>query len=175
MEGVDKMYDFEFEEMAMGTWAALRQTWISVNKVAELKLAKVGLTPEKAAVLWACRDYPGTITPAEIARLMFRENQTIAGLLNRMEKEGLVSRIPKRKGHPFTEVKMTPKGEKLVGPGVEVFKGIIKGLVSGMSVEEQKQLQQLLKSLRQRMLDEMHMEIDKQPKVYKGKAISIKW
>jgi DNA-binding MarR family transcriptional regulator len=175
VERVDKMYDFEFEEIAMGTWAALRQTWISVNKVAELKLAKVGLTPEKAAVLWACRDYPGIITPADIARLMFRENQTIAGLLNRMEKEGLVSRIPKRKGHPFTEVKITPKGEKLVGPGVEVFKGIIKGLVSGMSVEEQKQLQQLLKSLRQRMLDEMHMEIDRQPKVYKGKTISIKW
>jgi DNA-binding MarR family transcriptional regulator len=169
------MYNFEFEEMAMGTWAALRQTWISVNKVSELKLAKVDLTPEKAAVLWACRDYPGTLTPAEIARLMFRENQTIAGLLNRMEKEGLVTRIPKRKGHPFTEVKITPKGEKLVGPGVEVFRGIIKGLVSGMSVEEQKQLQKLLKTLRQKMLDEMHMEIDRQPDVYKGKPISVKW
>src|SRR4030043_1565170 len=105
----------------MTTWALLRQTSIAVNKAAEIKLAKVGLTPEKAAVLWACRDYPGTITPAEIARLMFRENQTIAGLLNRMEKEGLVSRVPKRKGHPFTEVKMTPKGEKLCEQGIEVF------------------------------------------------------
>src|SRR4030043_2034919 len=112
----------------MTTWALLRQTSIAVNKVAETKLAKIKLTPEKAAVLWACRDFPGTLTPAEIARLLFRENQTIAGLLNRMEKEGLVTRIPKRKGHPFTEVKMTPKGEKLVGPGEEVFKGIIKGL-----------------------------------------------
>ena len=169
------MYDFEFDEMAMGTWTMLRQTWIAVNKVAELKLAKVGLTPEKAAVLWACRDYPGTLTPAEIARLMFRENQTIAGLLNRMEKEGLVSRIPKREGHPFTEVKITPKGEKLVNPGVEVLKAVMKGLVAGMSIEEQKQLQKSLKPLRQRMLDEMHMEIDRQPKVYNGKTISIKW
>lgn len=169
------MYDFEFEEMAMGSWATLRQTWIAVNKVAELKLAKVGLTPEKAAVLWACRDYPGTLTPAEIARLMFRENQTIAGLLNRMEKEGLVTRIPKRKGHPFTEVKMTPKGEKLVGPGVEVLKGLIKGLVSDMSIEEQKQLQGFLKRLRQKMLDEMHMEADRQPPAYRNKRITVKW
>jgi DNA-binding MarR family transcriptional regulator len=174
-EEVDMLYDFEFDEIAMGTWAALRQAGISVNKVAELKLAKVGLTPEKAAVLWACRDYPGTLTPAEIARLMFRENQTIAGLLNRMEKEGLVTRIPKRKGHPFTEVKITSKGRKLVDPGVDVFKGIIKGLVNGLSVDEQKQLQKLLKALRQKMLDEMHMEIDRQPNVYKGKAISVKW
>lgn len=170
------MYDFEFEETAMGTWAMLRQTWIAVNKAAEVKLAKVGLTPEKAAVLWACRDYEGTLTPAEIARLVFRENQTIAGLLNRMEKEGLVTRVPKRKGHPFTEVKITSKGEKLAGPGVEIYKGLIKGLASGLSVDEQKQLQKLLRVLRQKMLDDMHMELDKPPKAFPaGKPIRVKW
>ena len=169
------MYDFEFEESAMNTWAMLRQTWIAVNKAAEVKLAKVGLTPEKAAVLWACKDYPGTLTPAEIARLVFRENQTIAGLLNRMEKEGLVTRVPKRKGHPFTEVKITPKGEKLASPGIEIYKGLIKGLVSGLSVDEQKQLQKLLKVLRQKMLDEMHMDLDKGPGAYApGKPIRVK-
>jgi len=168
------MYDFEFEETAMGTWAMLRQTWIAVNKAAEVKLAKVGLTPEKAAVLWACKEYPSTLTPAEIARLVFRENQTIAGLLNRMEKEGLVTRVPKRKGHPFTEVKITPKGEKLASPGIEVYKSLIKGLVSGLSVDEQKQLQKLLKVLRQKMLDEMHMELDKGPSAYASKPIRVK-
>jgi MarR family transcriptional regulator, organic hydroperoxide resistance regulator len=168
------MYDFEFTETAMGTWAVLRQTWIAVNKAAELKLAKVGLTPEKAAVLWACKVYPGTLTPAEIARLVFRENQTIAGLLNRMEKEGLVTRVPKRKGHPFTEVKLTPKGEKLSGPAVEILSALIKGLVAEMPVEEQKQLQKSLKKLRQKMMDEMHMELDKGPSAFAGKPIAVK-
>ena len=168
------MYDFEFTETAMGTWAVLRQTWIAVNKAAEIKLAKVGLTPEKAAVLWACKVYPGTLTPAEIARLVFRENQTIAGLLNRMEKEGLVTRVPKRKGHPFTEVKLTPKGEKLSGPGIEILSALIKGLVTEMPVEEQKQLQKSLKKLRQKMMDEMHMELDKGPQAFAGKPIAVK-
>jgi DNA-binding MarR family transcriptional regulator len=159
----------------MTTWAVLRSTWIAVNKAAEVKLAKVGLTPEKAAVLWACKEYPGTLTPAEIARLVFRENQTIAGLLNRMEKEGLVTRVPKRKGHPFTEVKITSKGEKIASPGIEVYKGLIKGLASGLSVDEQKQLQKLLKVLRQKMLDEMHMDLDKGPGAYApGKPIRVK-
>jgi DNA-binding MarR family transcriptional regulator len=168
------MYDFEFTETAMGTWTVLRQTWIAVNKAAELKLAKVRLTPEKAAVLWALREYPGTLTPAEIARLVFRENQTIAGLLNRMEKEGLVTRVPKRKGHPFTEVKLTPKGEKLSGPGIEILSALIKGLMADMPVEEQKQLQKSLKKLRQKMMDEMHMEMDKGPPVFAGKPIVVK-
>lgn len=170
------MYDIEYAESAMNTWTMLRQTATAVNKVAEVKLAKVGLTPEKAAVLWACRDYPGPLTPAEIARLVFRENQTIAGLLNRMEKEGLVTRIPKRKGRPFTEVKITPKGEKAVGPAVEVFKAIIKGLVADLSAGEQEQLLKLLRKLRRRMLDELHLEPDRKPAVYPpGKPLAIKW
>ncbi|MCJ7523036.1 MAG: MarR family transcriptional regulator, partial [Dehalococcoidia bacterium] len=120
------MYDFEFPDTSLTTYTMLRQTWAAINKLAETKLGKVGLTPEKVAVLWACRDYPGTLTPAEISRLVFRENQTVAGLLNRMESEGYVKRIPKRKGHPFTEVKLTPRGEELCGPGIEIMKNVVK-------------------------------------------------
>lgn len=169
------MYDLQFSEIAMNTWTMFRQTWIAVNKVAEVRLAKADLTPEKAAVLWACRDYPGTITPAEIARLTFRENQTIAGLLNRMEKDGLVKRIPKRKGHPFTEVKLTAKGEEACGPGVEIYKKMITGLVADVSTDEQEQLQKLLRVLRDKMLDELHMEIKKPSGHDMDKPISPGW
>jgi DNA-binding MarR family transcriptional regulator len=168
------MYDLEFAETAMGTWTVLRQTWIAVNRAAEFKLAKVGLTPEKVAVLWACKEYPATVTPAELARLVFRENQTLAGLLNRMEKEGLVTRVPKRKGHPFTEVKLTPKGEKVAGPGIEILGTLIKRLFDDVPEEEQKQLQKSLKKLRQKMMDEMHTELDKGPAAFKGKPITFK-
>jgi MarR family transcriptional regulator for hemolysin len=169
------MYDFLFPDTSFTTFTMLRQTWAAVNKVAETKLAKVGLTPEKVAVLWACRDYPGTITPAEISRLVFRENQTIAGLLNRMEKEGLVKRIPKRKGHPFTEVKLTEKGEKACGPGIAVMKGLITELLAALSVEKQEQLQSLMRVLRDRSLQELYMEA-KQPRGYPpGKPVPVKW
>lgn len=157
------MYELRFNETAMTTWAVLSQTWTAVNKVAEAKLAKVGLTPEKATVLWACRDYPAPLIPAEIARLMFRENQTIAGLLNRMEKDGLVTRIPKRKGQPYTEIKITDKGKELCDPGVEVYKGLIFDLMAVLPEEEQEQLQKSLRVLRDKMLQELHLEI-KNPK-----------
>jgi DNA-binding MarR family transcriptional regulator len=168
------MYDFEFDENSMTTWTMIRQTWTAINKVAEIKLAKAGLTPEKAAVLWACRDYPGTLTPAEIARLLFRENQTIAGLLNRMEKDGFVKRIPKRKGHPFTEIKLTPRGEAATDPGVEVYKKVITGLFSDMSEKEQQQLRSILKTLRDKMVQELHIEPEK-PAAYADKPVPVKW
>lgn len=169
------MYDLQFNETAMTTWTVLRQTWTVVNKVAETKLAKVGLTPEKAAVLWFCRDYPGTLTPAEIARLTFRENQTIAGLLNRMEKDGLVRRVPKRKGHPFTEVKLTAKGREACAPGVEVYKKLITGLVSDMSEEEQEHLRKVLAGLRDKMMQEIHMELRKPAGYPADEPILVVW
>ena len=159
------MYELRYADQAMNTWTVLRQTWTAVNKWAEVKLGKVGLTPEKAAVLWLCRDYPGTLTPAEIARMLFRENQTIAGLLNRMEKEGLLKRVPKRKGHPFTEVKMTEKGKKLCDPGVAIYKTVIQSFASDLSEGDQKELQRLLSVIRKKMMDEMHIESET-PSVY---------
>lgn len=171
-----KMYDLTFTEPTITTWTLLRQTWTAVNKVAEIKLARIGLTPEKAAVLWACRDYPGTLTPAEIARLVFREAQSIAGLLNRMEKEGLVKRIPKRKGRPFTEIRLTPKGEELCGPGVEIYKSLIQGLSSDLSADERQQLDNALRKLRQKMLNEMHLEVRQSPPAFpEGNPIKVSW
>jgi len=170
-----KFYDFKFQYPALTTFAMLRQAWIAVNKVAETKLLKVGLTPEKLAVLWACRDYPGTLIPAEVARLVFRENQTIAGLLNRMEAEGLVQRVPKKKGHPFTEIKMTSKGEKLVEPGIEIMKAIITELAADMPVEQQEQLQKSLRALRDKALEKLHIEASPPSGRPAGKPIPVKW
>lgn len=169
-----KFYDYKFQNQSLTTFALLRQAWIAVNKAAETKLLKVDLTPEKLAVLWACRDYPGTLIPAEVARLVFRENQTIAGLLNRMEAEGLVKRVPKTKGHPFTEIKMTAKGEKTVGPGIEIMKALISELVDGLPVQQQEQVQKLLRSLRDRALDKLHIEAHP-PAGYTDKPIPVEW
>lgn len=169
------MYDMKFVDPTMTTLALLRQTWTVVSKVTESKLAKLGLTPEKLAVMWACRDYPGTLTPAEISRLLSREAQSVAGLLNRMENEGLVKRIPKRKGRPFTEIKLTAKGEELCGPGIESYKRLIQGLTSDLSEEQRQQFHKTLELIRDRMLDELHVEVGQPPTVTVEAPISLNW
>ncbi len=169
------MYDFQFPDTALTTHTMLRQTWAAVNKLAETKLAKVGLTPEKVAVLWACRDYPGRLTPAEIARLVFRENQTVAGLLNRMEKEGFVKRVPKRKGQPFTEIKLTSKGEKACAPGIEVMKSVVTELAADMSANKQEQLQNLLRIVRDRALQDLRIESHPPRGYAKGQPVPVNW
>ena len=165
------MYDFQFSDSAFATHTLLRQAWIAVNKAMEYRLAKVGLTPETLAVLWACRDYPGTLIPAEIARLLFREEQSVTGLLNRMEREGLIKRIPKRKGKPFTEVKITRKGEEAIDPALTVHKAVIAELASDLSAEQQEKLQEALRALRDKALQTLRLE----PRPTGGKPMTLKW
>ena len=153
------MYDYQLSDPALVTWLLLARTWAAMYKAEERKIAKVGLTPEQVEVLRLARDYPIPLTPAEISRSLFRESQTIAGLVSRMEREGLVKRVPKRKGRPFTEVKLTAKGEELRPGGIEAATSLIARIMSCLSAEEHEQLQKLLRKLRQNALEELHIEL----------------
>ena len=168
------MYDFQFSDSAFATHTLLRQAWIAVSKAIEYRLAKVGLTPETLAVLWACRDYPGTLIPAEIARLLFREEQSVTGLLNRMERDGLIKRIPRRKGKPFAEVKITRKGEEAIGPALPVHKALIAELASDLSAEQQEKLQDSLRALRDKALETLRLEL-RPGGGRPGKTPTLKW
>jgi MarR family transcriptional regulator for hemolysin len=169
------VYDLEFTDHALTTYILVRQSWLAMNRYAETKLAKVGVTPEKFLVLWACRDYPGPLIPAEIARIAHRENQTIAGLLNRMEKEGLVERIPKRKGNPFTEIKITTKGDKVLTAALPVFRSVISELLSDMPVQKQKECQGWHRELRDKALNRLHLVAEPPAESVTGKPIDLKW
>ena len=168
------MYDFEFPIPAFTTFTMIRQAWIAMNKACETELGKVSLTPEMTAVLWLCRDYPGTLIPAEIARMLFRENQTIAGLLNRMEKDGLVQRVPKRKGHPFTEVKITTKGKELCDKAVPKLQALITDFGADLSLEQHKHLQNLTKKMRDRALQRLYIEPGAPSDLAPG-VVPVKW
>ena len=52
---------------------------------------------------------------------------------------------------------------------------MITGAMSNMSEEEQKRLQESLRPLRDRMVEELHMEEAKPPAYAKGKPITLNW
>lgn len=167
------MYDLVFSDKELTTWALLRQTWSLMCKLAETRLGKIHMTPEKVAILWVCREHPGPLIPAELARLVSRESQSVTGLLNRMEREGLITRIPKRKGRPYTEVKLTDKGEKACDFGVQVFRHVIKEVMSPLQTEEFGQLQNTLRTLREQAAGGLNLNLSRPPSLSPEKVISI--
>ena len=158
-----QVYDYQFSDPIFTAWMQFRQAWTAVYRLSELELAKLGLTPIKVYVLWVCRDYDGPLTPAELSRLVFRESNSIVQLLARMEKEGLISRIPKRKGHPFTEIHITAKGKELVEPAIKLTRVLSTNILSSLSPQELNQFQKLLQKVQQKALAEMWVELKPAP------------
>ena len=157
------MYDYQLSTAALTAWMLFYQAWSVAYKVGERKLRKFGLTPEQIDILWACRSHPGPLTPTELSRILFRESQTVTGLLARMERQGLVTRVPKRNRRLFVEVQITAKGQELMQPGLEVARAIIERLMSCLSADELEQLQKLLRKLRQKGLEELEIELAPAP------------
>ena len=155
------MYDYQIPDARLAAWSLLFQAFYAARKAEERRLykAKVGLTHDKLTVLQLATHYESPLTPAKISRSLFRESQTIAALLSRMERDGLVKRVPKRKGKPYTEVKATAKGEELCGPAAEVDASVATEIMSCLSTEELEQLQKLLRKIRQKALDELYIEL----------------
>ena len=167
------MYDFQFSDAPLTAWVLFHQTCSAIRKAEERKLATLGLTPEKLDVLWACAVCHSPLTPAELSRMLFRESQSVAGLLARMERDGLVTRTPKRKGRPFTEVKITARGSELLQPGLEESGALIARAMGYLSAKELEQLQKLVRKLRQKALEELQMEPRSPPGYTSGEAVSM--
>ena len=168
------MYDYKFAGESLTAFAQLRHTWFAINKVVETRLLDVDSTPETVAVLWACRDFPGPLHPAEIARLVFRAPHTVAGMLNRLEQEGLIERVPKEPGHPFTEVKITAKGEEVCSPRIEILKDVVAEVMSALSEEDLKQLEELIRPLQMKAIEMLRVKLKQSPGNPEGITMPVK-
>jgi DNA-binding MarR family transcriptional regulator len=157
------MYDYTFGATSLTAWTQLRHAWFAMNRVAEARLLEVDSTPETVGVLWACRDYPGPLHPAEIARLVFRAPHTVASMLNRLEKEGLIERTPKAPGHPLTEVKLTAKGEEACSTRIDILKEAIAETMSVLSEEELVKLLELTRALQLKALGMLQIGLKPSP------------
>jgi DNA-binding MarR family transcriptional regulator len=82
-----------------------------------------------------------------------------------MEKEGLITRIPKRKGRPYTEIKLTDSGKDLCEKGVEILKNVVSETMSPLRDGDFEKLNKPLRTLRQKAADNLHIELSPPPSI----------
>ncbi|WP_337510094.1 MarR family transcriptional regulator, partial [Megasphaera sp.] len=78
-------------------------------------LSEFGITPGQYGVL-ACLWKDETLTPKEIANILRVENSTISGVLDRMQKRGLIDRILDPNNRRSIRVKPTAAGMAIKEP-----------------------------------------------------------
>jgi DNA-binding MarR family transcriptional regulator len=92
---------------------AIRRTNEITYKAISEAVRRHGCTREQFEVLWACEVSARPVTPAELSRWTYRQPHSVVGLLNRMEKAGLIERKRNESGPKRTLVSPTQKGQKI--------------------------------------------------------------
>ncbi len=91
----------------------LRRSWYGLNQAFRRRLVHLQLTPDQFTVLRILLegDHLG-LTQRELSRLMSSDPNTVASLLERMEKVDYIARTPHEKDRRAHRIKLLPKGRQ---------------------------------------------------------------
>jgi DNA-binding MarR family transcriptional regulator len=140
------------EDAAFSLFVLIAQTKDAILKARQIEYERFGISNERRALLWIIQSYGGQATPAEIARRIFRELQSITEMLQRMEKDGLVERC-KGTGRSKTVVKLSDKGREVLRQSLH--NKADKNIFSVLSADEQDQLASSLSKVRTKAFEEL--------------------
>ena len=134
-------------------WVLLHQACDAMIRTRENALRPAGITRIQAAVLFIVKAVKVPATPAEISRWLFREPHTVSGLLDRMEKRGLVRKVNDLERKNLIRVEITEKGEEAYRRSKELK--VIRKTLSRLSPKERDNLRAYVKTLRDDALQEL--------------------
>ena len=104
-----------------------------------------GITIMELALLTILKGHSGEPTPAQIARLIMRRRSTVSGLLNRMERNGLIKRSEYKNNKRLRKVTLTNKGKEVLEQAWEVDN--INDIIGSISDDEFRRLWALLEKV----------------------------
>ena len=82
---IDNLNDFEL-------WGILANTCYAILRSRFLEISRIGLTPQKAEVLFILENNGGSILQNKISGITMRRQNSVSDLVNRMVKEGLITK-----------------------------------------------------------------------------------
>lgn len=98
-------------------------------------LSPFNITPAQYGVL-RCLWEGCACTPKEISQVLRLENSTISGVLDRMEKKGLIQRELDSNDRRSIRVVLTPEGASIKDGVLEVIDDLNRKVLDGLSPEQ---------------------------------------
>jgi MarR family transcriptional regulator, organic hydroperoxide resistance regulator len=130
----------------------LRRTEEAIQNARREELRKYKITPENAAVLHIITDLGGSARPLELSKWLSRKLHTVHGLLERMEKAGLIEKVndPSRKNG--VRVILTEEGKVLFEYTRQLL--VPRKIFSTLSEDQREQFRGFLQILLERAREE---------------------
>jgi DNA-binding MarR family transcriptional regulator len=132
-------YDFQL-------WVLLRQVRDAMAKARERELGIIDISSVQGSILTSIKVIADKATPIEISRRLIREPHSISGLLERMEKQGLVKLVKDLPRRNMVRVVMTKKGEATYKHISN--RAVMREIIASLNKQEKKKLWDILLKLR---------------------------
>ncbi len=97
----------------------LRRAWYGLNQAFRRRTAHLDITPDQFTVMRTLLENDG-ITQRELTAIMTSDPNTVASLLERMEKAGLVARKSHEKDRRANRLHMRPNGKEKYSEAREI-------------------------------------------------------
>lgn len=94
----------------------------------------------------------GEMTPSEISESVFREKNSITAVINTLEKQGVVRRVPSTDDHRSVKVVITDKGWQKANRLNPIVQGLSREALSSLEQEKLEELVETMRVLRENLL-----------------------
>lgn len=140
------MREFDPADEDYNLWLFLAQVRSVMLRARQMEVGRYGITVSQASVLFVVNALGDRATPAEISRWLFQHPHSVSGILNRMEKQGLVKRVKDLAKKNHVRVELTDKGRAVYGNCCK--RESIHRIMPSLSGEQRRQLRTCLENLR---------------------------
>ena len=84
------------------------------------RLNAFGLTPTQYITLWSLYECGEEIPQSQLGKKLFLDNPTMTGIIDRMERDGFLERVPDENDRRVIKVRLTKKSKTLRGQIEEI-------------------------------------------------------
>jgi len=145
---MDKVEDKEYD-----LWILLSRVYHLVAKLRNLELLKYNILLVQSYILFVIKALGNETTPTEISGYVYQQRSSVSDILNRMEKQDLITKTNKSGGKKRVIVRLTENGEK----ALELSKNreFLHKVMSSLTEEKKRQLESSLETLRDAAIKEL--------------------
>ncbi len=137
-------------------YTLLEEAKETLEKARGNELKGYGISSVEARALAVIHGIGNKTTAAQMSRHMLRRQNTVAALLTRMKKKGLISRERDKKRKNIWRVSLTQKGEEVYKQSV--IRAALHEAMSALSETEKQQLSEHLREIRDAALKQLVRE-----------------
>jgi DNA-binding MarR family transcriptional regulator len=153
---------FTFSNPLAKTWLLIHQCHRLLIRAENSAFARVDLTTRKHAVLFALRNLKNPVTVTDVAHWLDRNPNGISMLVDRMVKDGLITRVKDMPDRRSVRLAITQKGEKAITDGNKLTRQVYKKIFSGISNDDFKKISTILEKVRFKALEYLEYEFTKE-------------